>query len=246
MASHPHSPAEPHASTIVAPCVKYPIPMRLSGGELAQEVWPGELRPLDLVRRTLAESSWYESSVDPSRPVRVSLLEERVPKGSEWWIRDYVFTPYGYDEGGDVYPILDERFAVTLTYSFDAASTARGTSMFGQTDMEVLPSVAPVRSSAPGRPPFGPPVQTPLQNAQNVAQRSYMSSGGPLFLQQQRRVGPRDVVFSVFTGNEAIVKMGALILGPLAEPLAFIEARLSGYSLDSKIAESWRQGVKLP
>lgn len=224
------------------------LPVRLAGGEVAQRLVPDDCSLVHIVRRLSPESSWYAASLSATSPARFVIATERVPKGSEWLVRDYEFIPYAFSNNGGARPILDGSFSDVIGWQLTVQSSNR--SFFEGTDIELVPTTnAGVNTGAsPTRTPSGAVRPTPLQNRQNAAQQGYASlasAGGPVLLQEQQLVSPRDEFFARWAGNEAVVQMAMVLLGPIPTPLAFVEARLTGYQVASNVAEMWRQNVRV-
>lgn len=218
-----------------------PPPVIQPGGQALFELQSLGFRTVERLQRNLPEEGWFDDDLTPSRPFVWTILAYKVPKGMALWLTDYEFSvgrQSGIDAGDIVYA-EDGRFSGLM--GFDVA--VNGLYRVNDIEYGLDPMPIPLERQeydAPLRSVAIEPDATPDEFNFSAANSFGSPSGiGTSLLPVRSNVqGPRRGPFTIVVGEGDLVALRGAIFRTVSSPIAFVQARLAGFTLHTQISHA--------
>lgn len=217
-----------------------PITVQQPGGDLLSKVQHPAFDTFERLYRVLPEEAWFGANVSPRRPIKWEFGSFTVPNSSFFILMDYEFTPLR-QSGVDPYDFVyaeEGRFSGFM--GFDVTISGRRMSnMFYQLDP------APVsfqKSSFQPQPGRGRTVDFNSATANAFGNAS--GDGSSLLPVRPNVQGARGMPFTLLAGPGSTVALSCVIFRRVTQPLAGIQATMSGYTIHSNTMQSLLERVR--
>lgn len=218
-----------------------PLLVHQPGGELLNKIQHPAFDTFEHLFRVLPEEGWFGANVSPKRPIKFEFGSFTVPQSSFFLLTDYEFTPLR-QSGVDPYDFMyaeDGRFSGFMGFDI-LVSGRRVSNLFYQLDP------APVSlAKSSFDPPIGGRGRTVAFNA--AAANSYANvagTGSSLLPVRPTVQGARGMPFTILAGPNSVVSLSCVIFRRVTQPLAGIQARMSGFTIHNNMAMSLLERVR--
>jgi len=206
------------------------------GGNILLNLQHPAFTTVEKLFRAQPEEGWFDPDLSPESPVFFQLGAYKVPKGMTLWLFDYegtVYRPSGVDPG-DFIEAERGRFSNQLGFDLTIEGNRQGDISY-----QLIPQPVQV-----GNMSFDPPIGDPRQPA-NVFNRassgSFASTAGVgTSLMPPRRAvqGAEGMPFTFIVGQGASVEITCVIFNTVRSPLAAIQGRLAGYTINNQFSSA--------
>jgi hypothetical protein len=185
--------------------------------------------------KVLPESSWFDPSVSPTRPVQFQLGAFKVPRDMYLWIFDYEFKIYrqsGLDPG-DTMPAEPGRFSGNLGFDI---------TLSGKRTAHLLYQLDPVPVQANPQTFDRPPGQrSNVAQFNRSAAQSFAATASPglsLLPVRRERMGSTVSPFTLIAGPNDSVGLSCVIFKTITSPITAIEGRHVGYLIHQNMGRA--------
>ena len=210
------------------------------GAMLAKWARNPDLKPYEELFRSEPNEAWFDSARDPDHPTQFEIATVRPEQGQSILLFDYSVVPYGFSgvSALDYEPLPDDLISGVFGYSIRVNNKEPGQLKYR---LQPIPSTIRMQSLRFNQ----PKIQAALQLTQDdfaISQANdYASAAGfgtGLHPQTAAHYGARGVPFTEYVHDEEVLTIIGVVFRPVEIPLAFVQARVSGFKGPSIIIRS--------
>jgi len=244
MAYPPNCPIAPAGPTSAMPPPGGVLPVNLNrvlqvAGPFSEYTRHPELEDFESQFRVEPDDSWFSQDRSPQSPIQFEVGAITTGDNQMLLIYDYSVDVWGFSgvNPHDFEPLEDGRHSGSFGYVLRINGSSPGALRY---------RLDPV---SPNLRPLAPQIQNALPNASynpgaDVYARAFAEQfasaagfGASVHPQTPGRYGARDVPFTLFVQPNAAMDVTGVIFNPIESPIAFVQARLSGYVVSAKLGQ---------
>ena len=238
-----------------------------AGGDVAQRLQHPSFEVFERVYRKLPPSGILTAS--PDRPSTFEIGAFQVENQKTLAITTYEFLPFVQGGIGGAQPLSDGAESTSIGFDINVSNTLNVDSAYqlvptptqaaqqaawGDAQFEpVITNQVDLQSPAAVAQAFGPtgpliPSSGPVFNPTDQTRaNSFVKSaprGSATLPQQRARMGSTEQPFTIYVPSTSAVQLRAIVYNPVTVPIAFFQARISGFMLDANVAAAVLEGLK--
>lgn len=245
-------------------------PVVAAGGDAVARLLPKNLVPFERMYRKAPPAAAYGPGASPSHPVFFELGAFAVDNQQALIVLDYEFSAYRAGTSPfDPIPLEPERLSTSLGFTLGGRSTMQANAQYALVPTATELQQQQLLNQNSLQVPFPDPLallqqttfttgsgglivvsgqanipQNPTVFSQAQGSVQSPASGSPVLPQTRAHLGARDVPFALYYEPSSSVQLQAVVFAPLPIPLAYVQATVSGFLVNSNLLEALLMGVR--
>lgn len=209
------------------------------GGLLAKYGKTPIYKIYEQVFRVEPNQAWFDPLRDPAHPTQFEIATVTAESGQAILLFDYEIRPYRFSgiNSFDYVPMEEGRLSGSLGYVIQKNGQTPGNLEYR---LDPVSSTLKRQSLQFSRNGIKPITQMTADDFALTASQSYASAAGygtSLMPQSPRRFGPSNAPFLEILLEDEVMTFSGVVYRQIESPVAFVQARISGYKTSSNIAK---------
>jgi len=216
-----------------------PIPTTEVGGMIAKWGKYQIFKVYEQVFRVAPNEAWFDPARDPNHPTQFEIATVRADAGQAILLFDYEIRPYRFSgvNSFDFVPMDEGRLSGSMGYVIQKNGQTPGNLEYR---LDPLSSTLRRQALQYNRNLKKPISQMTADDYAVTASQNYAAAAGygtSLMPQSPRRFGAHNAPFLEVLLEDEVMTFSGVVYRQVESPVAFVQARISGYKTSSNIAK---------